>query len=267
MNRSLRTRAREGDPAAFATLFDSYAGAIHRYALRVTADWATAEDVVSLTYLEAWRLRAKLRPDEGEGDDEDAEREGDEPNAHGDGSGSTDGRGGHADGAARRTRDGPPGAPGGEAYDGLRSWLFGIATNVLRNTARSARRHRAALDRLPPRGDVPDFADDVVERADLAEQLAAARAALDRLGRNEREVVALVVWSGLGYAEAAEALGVRVGTVKSRLSRARKRLRELTQDELRQRRTDREPRRLGGQATGDRHAAVRSGAQPQGRTP
>lgn len=257
MNRTLRTRAREGDPEAFAILFDSHAAAIHRYALRMTADWATAEDVVSLTYLEAWRLRAKLRPDgDGDGAGHGAE-------AGDDGEGESEG----VDGQGLRTRDGPSDGFGGEPHDGLRSWLFGIATNVLRNTARSARRHRAALDRLPPRGDVPDFADELVERADLTEQLTAARAALDRLGRREREVIALVVWSGLGYGEAAEALGIRVGTVKSRLSRARGRLRDLAQNELQQMRRKRELLQCNGQPASDRQAAVRSGAQPQGRTP
>ena len=45
-----------------------------------------------------------------------------------------------------------------------------------------------------------------------------------RLRRAERDVLALCVWSGLNYAEAAEALGVPVGTVRSRLSRARRKL-------------------------------------------
>ncbi|NEA43493.1 sigma-70 region 4 domain-containing protein, partial [Streptomyces sp. SID11385] len=54
-------------------------------------------------------------------------------------------------------------------------------------------------------------------------------AALRRLRRKEREVLTLCVWSGLGYAEAAEALGVPVGTVRSRLSRARARLLKLSE--------------------------------------
>lgn len=47
-----------------------------------------------------------------------------------------------------------------------------------------------------------------------AEQLAAAKTALAKLRRSEREVLTLGVWSGLSYAEAAEALNVPVGTVK-----------------------------------------------------
>ncbi|HTZ30530.1 MAG TPA: sigma factor-like helix-turn-helix DNA-binding protein, partial [Streptosporangiaceae bacterium] len=47
-------------------------------------------------------------------------------------------------------------------------------------------------------------------------------------------ILALCVWSGLGYAEAAEALGIPVGTVRSRLSRARAKLSKLTERELRE---------------------------------
>ncbi|MET8282030.1 sigma factor-like helix-turn-helix DNA-binding protein [Micromonospora sp. NPDC005174] len=57
-------------------------------------------------------------------------------------------------------------------------------------------------------------------------------AALRALRRAEREVFLLCVWSQLDYAAAAEALGVPVGTVRSRLSRARARLRTLAQQEL-----------------------------------
>ncbi|MGW1177975.1 sigma factor-like helix-turn-helix DNA-binding protein, partial [Kitasatospora sp. NPDC002543] len=63
--------------------------------------------------------------------------------------------------------------------------------------------------------------------------LRAARRALARLRRRDREVFTLVVWAGLDYASAAEALGTPVGTVRSRLSRARARLRELTEAEAR----------------------------------
>jgi RNA polymerase sigma factor (sigma-70 family) len=47
---------------------------------------------------------------------------------------------------------------------------------------------------------------------------------VNRLPRRDRVVLALCVWDGLSYAEAAAALGIPVGTVRSRLSRARRRL-------------------------------------------
>lgn len=71
---------------------------------------------------------------------------------------------------------------------------------------------------------LPDIADDIAGRVDDRRRIAAVRTALERLSRADREVLALCVWGGLDYAAAAEALGVPVGTVRSRLSRARRRL-------------------------------------------
>jgi RNA polymerase sigma factor (sigma-70 family) len=48
--------------------------------------------------------------------------------------------------------------------------------------------------------------------------------AVARLGRREREVLELCIWEGLSTEEAVEALGIPVGAVRSRLSRARRRL-------------------------------------------
>lgn len=106
----------------------------------------------------------------------------------------------------------------------LRPWLLGIATNALRNHRRTRRRYDALLTRVPPPAPVTDIADEVAGRLDDAARLQAARDAIGRLRRAEQEVVALCVWSGLDYAAAAEALGVPIGTVRSRLSRARRRL-------------------------------------------
>ncbi|MEU4699908.1 RNA polymerase sigma factor [Nonomuraea dietziae] len=167
-----RARIRDGDPEAFAQLFDDYARSVYNHAFRLLGDWSAAEDALSLTFLEAWRLRRRIDPDGGS----------------------------------------------------LRPWLLGVATNVVRNMRRAVRRHRDAMAHMPRPDPVPDFADEVAGRLDDTERLAAVRMAYDGLRRQEREVFALCVWSGLGYAEAAEALGIPVGTVKSRLSRARRRL-------------------------------------------
>jgi RNA polymerase sigma-70 factor (ECF subfamily) len=176
----MHARVRAGDPDAFRELFTAHAGLVYGYAVRACGEPALAEDVVSLTFLEAWRLRDRVR-DEG---------------------------------------------------DSLRPWLMGIAVNVLRNTTRARRRHERALDRLPAPGPVADFSDELVGRLADGERLAAARRALDRLRPADREVFMLSVWSGLSYAETALALGVREGTVRSRLFRARERLRRLTEAEL-----------------------------------
>jgi RNA polymerase sigma factor (sigma-70 family) len=179
---SLRSRVRASDPDAFATLFDDHAQAVHRYAAGLTGNSSAAEEVVSLTFLEAWRLRQTVRPHGGS----------------------------------------------------LRPWLLGIAVNVTRNQAHAARRHHSAMSRLPrPRPGLPDFADEVTARLDDRDRLAAARAAVRGLPPRERDVL-ICVWSGLDSAEAAQALGVPEGTVRTRLARARRRLRELLDDAGRQ---------------------------------
>lgn len=105
-------------------------------------------------------------------------------------------------------------------------WLLGVATNVLRNRRRSQWRYRAALERMPrERGE--DFADDANARLDDERHMRSALRAMSRLPKREQDVVALCGWADLSYEEAAAALGVPVGTVRSRLSRARARLREL----------------------------------------
>jgi RNA polymerase sigma factor (sigma-70 family) len=104
-------------------------------------------------------------------------------------------------------------------------WLYGVATNVLRNRSRSLRRYRAALERLP-RGHEADFADDVAERLDDQYRMRAVLDAFRALPKRDQDVLALCMWSELSYEEAAVALDVPVGTIRSRLSRARARLRD-----------------------------------------
>ena len=111
------------------------------------------------------------------------------------------------------------------AYDDAAlPWLYGIATNVCRNLGRSERRHLAAVGRLPRPTEGPDHAEEIDQRVDSERAMARVVAELADLPERDREVIALVVWSGLTYEEAAEALGVPVGTVRSRLARARARL-------------------------------------------
>jgi RNA polymerase sigma factor (sigma-70 family) len=106
-------------------------------------------------------------------------------------------------------------------------WLYGVAANVLRNQRRSARRRTSALVRLAGADDAPDFADDVDGRLDDEREMARLLGLLERLPAEEQDVLVLCSWQSLSYREAALALGVPVGTVRSRLSRARSRLREL----------------------------------------
>ena len=108
--------------------------------------------------------------------------------------------------------------------DSVLPWLYGIATNVCRNTNRSASRHLRALTRMPVSGDVPDHADDVAGRLDDQQLMRQVLSGIEALPIRERDVIALVVWEQLDYASAAAALGIPIGTVRSRLSRARARL-------------------------------------------
>jgi RNA polymerase sigma factor (sigma-70 family) len=106
-------------------------------------------------------------------------------------------------------------------------WLYGVATNVVRNQHRSLRRYADALKRVPPPAPVLGIAGEVADRLDAQRRMRAILAVLDRLHESDKDVLALCVWSQLSYEEAAAALGVPVGTVRSRLSRARRRLTEL----------------------------------------
>jgi len=171
---ALWSRSRAGDAAAFGLLFERHANAIYNYCFRRTGDWAGAEDLLSVVFLEAWRQRAKVLP---------------------------------------------PGK--------VLPWLFGIATNVVRNERRSERRHTAALRRMPrPRAD--DRAVELTDaRLDEQRQMTRVLALIERLSRGEQEVFVLCGWFDLSYEDAAVALEIPVGTVRSRLSRARARLREL----------------------------------------
>lgn len=111
-----------------------------------------------------------------------------------------------------------------------RAWLYGIAVNVLRNQRRSLRRHRAALQRMAPEQDETDFADDAAARMEDERRVREILPLVGCLRREELEVLTLCGWADLSYEECARALEVPVGTVRSRLSRARARIAEMTEE-------------------------------------
>ncbi|MGW3658796.1 RNA polymerase sigma factor [Streptomyces sp. NPDC005151] len=138
----------------------------------------------------------------------------------------------------------------------LRPWLLGIATNLVRAQSRSNRRFKAAaLAAARAETAVADHADEVAGRIDDRRRLAATATALAGLRRTEREVLSLCLWQGLDYATTAQVLGVPVGTVRSRLSRARTKLRKLADTEMQA--DFREPRPADRQVRGDRNIAAR----------
>ncbi|MGV9705434.1 RNA polymerase sigma factor [Streptomyces sp. NPDC003483] len=115
--------------------------------------------------------------------------------------------------AARRTFDASRGS--------ARGWLFGVARNVLAGHARRTARAEAL-----PGAQITDPWQAVDQRLDAAALAPALRRALAELPAEEREVMLLVSWEQLTPAEAAAAVGVPAGTARSRLHRARGRLRE-----------------------------------------
>lgn len=111
-------------------------------------------------------------------------------------------------------------------------WLYGIAANLSARTFRRRTRAAAAADRLAGREPPPVDPQDLrAERLDAENAWPALAAALDALADGTREALLLYVWEDLSYDEISIALDVPIGTVRSRISRARVTLRELLEAE------------------------------------
>ena len=104
-------------------------------------------------------------------------------------------------------------------------WLLGIATNLVRHHARDERTHLTALTRLPTPLVQPDTSDDPT-RLDALRLRKQLREALLDLPRVDRDAFLLNVLAELTYDEVAASLAIPVGTVRSRIHRARMALRE-----------------------------------------
>jgi RNA polymerase sigma factor (sigma-70 family) len=111
---------------------------------------------------------------------------------------------------------------------GVRPWLYGIATNLLRRHVRDEVRQYRAWARTgvdPVAVECPD--DRIVARLDAEAWSGSLAGALAGPRKGDREVLLLFAWGELSYAEIAEALAIPVGTVRSRLSRARANVRSV----------------------------------------
>ena len=106
-----------------------------------------------------------------------------------------------------------------------RPWLYGIATNLIRHHHRDEKTHLAAIARLPIDPDLDDVDDPT--RLDAERLRPALLVSLRELKPADREAFVLFAVSELTYEEIAHALDIPVGTVRSRIYRARHRLREL----------------------------------------
>jgi RNA polymerase sigma-70 factor (ECF subfamily) len=108
-----------------------------------------------------------------------------------------------------------------------RPWLYGIATNLVgqhrRDEARQYRIRAAAM----AEPEVPGHADQVAANVTAQAMRTLLDSALAGLPAGDRDVLLLIAWEQLTYQEVARALGIPVGTVQSRLHRARARVRQV----------------------------------------
>lgn len=170
---ALWLEALSGTEWAFVTIFDRYRVRVFRAAYRRTTDVSQAEEAVAIVFLEAWRLRKRVRIVDGS----------------------------------------------------LLPWLLAVTTRVTSNLSRSQRRYARMIAQLPPALDQGDPADDVNERLDSRHRSRALAEAIASLTPGDRVVVELCLMEELSMADAAAALDLPLGTVKSRLHRARRQLR------------------------------------------
>ncbi|MGK5741247.1 RNA polymerase sigma factor [Micromonospora sp. URMC 103] len=107
-----------------------------------------------------------------------------------------------------------------------RPWLYGIATNLVGQHRRDELREYRLRQVLVAERDEASPADQVA--ADVTAQALhrLLTEALAALSPGDRDVLLLIAWEGLTYEEVATALGIPVGTVRSRLNRARRKVRE-----------------------------------------
>ncbi|MFF3313607.1 RNA polymerase sigma factor [Streptomyces sp. NPDC002952] len=112
------------------------------------------------------------------------------------------------------------------ARGSVRPWLYGIASNLVAGHRRSEVMQYRVLAKTaidPVVVDYHDSTDSRIAAAAVARQLAGA---LAHLPKGDRDVLLLIAWEALSYDEVAQALGIPIGTVRSRLNRARKKARK-----------------------------------------
>lgn len=111
-----------------------------------------------------------------------------------------------------------------DRYPDAAPWLFGIATNLIREHFRSARRD---TDKSARSAALTRQHEDLGELGGLERQMLGPRlaAALGAIPAGDRDALLLLAWADLDYLQIAHALGIPLGTVRSRIHRARQRLR------------------------------------------
>jgi RNA polymerase sigma factor (sigma-70 family) len=175
----LWARARSGDRGAFTELYHRHAEAVWNHGYRLTASRTAAEDVLSATFLIAWRRRGDVR----------------------------------------------------FVADSARPWLLTVAANEARTEWRRSTRHRRLAGRVGPPPDVADHSDTVVASLDDRRYVHGLLTAIAALPAGQRAAVTLCLVAEVPYADAACALGIPESTLRSRLRRARARLRDVLPEE------------------------------------
>ena len=112
--------------------------------------------------------------------------------------------------------------------ESARPWLYGIATNLLAKHRRTEARRLRAMERLALAHGDDGMADAVADALDAQQTVGLVLDAIAALPDGERDALLLFVWEELDYEDIAAALGIPVGTVRSRLHRARARLQAVT---------------------------------------
>nr|BFE82089.1 RNA polymerase sigma factor [Planobispora longispora] len=123
---------------------------------------------------------------------------------------------------------------GREGYDStrgdVRAWLWRITTNLIRRHHRSETRFYRALARTGVDPVLEGHADVVADRVTAAAETVRLSAALAGLRKEDRDVLLLTAWGELTYQQVADVLGLPVGTVRSRVNRARTKIRRSMGD-------------------------------------
>ena len=111
-------------------------------------------------------------------------------------------------------------------YADARPWLYGIATNLVGQHRRDEARQYRIRQAAAAEPEVPGHADRVAADVTAQAMRTLLAEALDTLSAGDRDVLLLIAWEQLTYREVSRALDIPVGTVQSRLHRARTKVRQ-----------------------------------------